>query len=290
MNDASERRALPPNPKQICGDKKPPVHLVPAAAICAIAEALGEGARKYGAFNWRDSPVETMTYIGGAMRHILAYIDGEDFDPDSAEGKSHLAGALASLAILVDAVESGCAIETRPPKGAGPRLVRQSVEDQRRRARPLEQLAAEVATELAEAVPASALHAETLTERGAARGRADHRETVVDLKYRGAAVDFCTLCGTWRSSHSPARWAEHELALREAAASREETPTIPIMTRLTPVRCAVPEECSACEHVSVMAYDNRKWCTVCSADLPFEPVPRVQLGDWGASDPKAGSR
>ena len=41
------------NPKQQYGDKKVPLHLVPTPAMVAIAMGLKEGARKYGAFNWR---------------------------------------------------------------------------------------------------------------------------------------------------------------------------------------------------------------------------------------------
>lgn len=111
------------NPKQKFGDKKLPIHRVPPAAICAMARGLGEGAAKYGPFNWRDQPVELLTYYGGTMRHLLAWLDGEDVDPDSATGKTHLDGAIASLAILIDAVESGCGIDNRPKPGGAPKML-----------------------------------------------------------------------------------------------------------------------------------------------------------------------
>ena len=47
----------------------------------------------------------------------MAWQDGEDIDPDS--GNTHLAHAMASLAILIDALESGNVVDNRPPKGAG---------------------------------------------------------------------------------------------------------------------------------------------------------------------------
>lgn len=106
------------NPKQAFGDAKVPLHLVPAPAMVAIAMGLKDGSRKYGAFNWRTLTVEVETYVGATLRHLMAWQDGEDVDPDS--GNNHLAHAMASLAILVDALESGNVVDNRPPRGAGP--------------------------------------------------------------------------------------------------------------------------------------------------------------------------
>ncbi len=103
------------NPKQAYGDLKVPLHLVPPSASAYIAQGLKEGARKYGAFNWRETNVESMTYVGAALRHIAAYVDGETVDPES--GNPHLAHAMASLAILVDAIEANKIIDNRPTAG-----------------------------------------------------------------------------------------------------------------------------------------------------------------------------
>lgn len=103
------------NPKQVHSDKKVPLHLVPGAASAYIAMGLKEGARKYGAFNWRESDIESMTYVGAALRHIAAFVDGETIDPES--GNPHLAHAMASLAILVDAMELGSVSDNRPKSG-----------------------------------------------------------------------------------------------------------------------------------------------------------------------------
>lgn len=110
-----EESVTTPNPKQAYGDKKVPLHLVPGAASAYIAMGLKDGARKYGAFNWRETNIETMTYVGATLRHLSAFVDGEDIDPES--GNPHLAHAMASLAILVDALESGCAVDNRPATG-----------------------------------------------------------------------------------------------------------------------------------------------------------------------------
>jgi hypothetical protein len=42
-----------------------------------------------------------------------AFIEGEELDPDG-DGKTHLEGAIASLAIILDAIDHGSAIDDRP--------------------------------------------------------------------------------------------------------------------------------------------------------------------------------
>lgn len=121
-SSAVEHGTRPANPKQAYGDKKVPLQLIPPAALIYMGQALKEGARKYGAYNWRENDVEVMTYIGATMRHVAAYLDREDIDPES--GNHHLAHALASLAILVDSIECGVSIDNRPPEGAAGKLIR----------------------------------------------------------------------------------------------------------------------------------------------------------------------
>lgn len=101
------------NPKQAAGDAKDPLGLVPRSVLHHMARVLRNGAAKYGPWNWRDKPIETLTYVHATMRHLTAYGDGEDTDPES--GLPHLAHALASLAVLVDGIEHG-AKDTRPGK------------------------------------------------------------------------------------------------------------------------------------------------------------------------------
>jgi hypothetical protein len=105
------------NPKQAAGEKKLPLQLVPPAASKGIAVALGEGAAKYGPWNWRAQPVEAMTYVGAIRRHLDAWVNGEDVDPDSAVGKLHLEGVIGSVAIMLDALACSTLIDNRPPKG-----------------------------------------------------------------------------------------------------------------------------------------------------------------------------
>lgn len=100
------------NPKQEMGDAKIQLQLVPSSVEIALANALAEGL-KYGAWNWRDQPIRVMTYVGSMKRHMAAWIEGEEIDPDG-DGKTHLEGAIASLAIIIDSISCGSAIDDRP--------------------------------------------------------------------------------------------------------------------------------------------------------------------------------
>ena len=94
------------DPKAVAAKVKTPLFLVPPALMKATAEALATGAEKYGRGNWRmGHPVKATTYIGACMRHMDAWRDGEDFDPES--GLCHLAHAAATLAILLDVMACG---------------------------------------------------------------------------------------------------------------------------------------------------------------------------------------
>lgn len=110
----------PANPKGAAAAHKPPLGLLPVAAIEVASLALAHGAGKYGLYNWRQTRVPAMTYVHAALRHIHAYIDREDTDPDSLA--PHLGHAIASLAILLDAARHGVLIDDRPPIKTSPRL------------------------------------------------------------------------------------------------------------------------------------------------------------------------
>lgn len=103
----------PNDPKQEAGLKKIPLHTLPFAVLAEDAVAHGEGALKYGRHNWRKSEVLASTYFAAALRHLFAWYEGEDIDPDS--GLSHLTKARSSLGVLRDAQIQGRAIDDRPP-------------------------------------------------------------------------------------------------------------------------------------------------------------------------------
>lgn len=112
---------MPENPKAIYGRAKPSLGLVPSAAMVAEAGVYALGAAKYGPFNWRKDAVESMTYVHAALRHLYAWTDGEDIDPES--GESHLAHVRACLGILLDAKATDKLIDDRPHAGAASRLI-----------------------------------------------------------------------------------------------------------------------------------------------------------------------
>jgi hypothetical protein len=80
------------------GDKLP-VNLLSTEALLQTAAVLKFGADKYHAHNWRDGFAWSRP-LAAAMRHIMAYNDGEDKDPES--GLSHLAHAACSIMFLLE--------------------------------------------------------------------------------------------------------------------------------------------------------------------------------------------
>lgn len=103
------------NPKTKFGVMKAPLHLVPPMAIICLANAFKVGAEKYGAYNWRDKTVSKSVYYGACLRHMLAWWDGEDTDPET--GNHHLDHAMACLAIIRDGESVGNINDDRPSKG-----------------------------------------------------------------------------------------------------------------------------------------------------------------------------
>lgn len=109
------------NPKDKIGAKKPRLSLVPPAGMVYAALAMANGAEKYGPYNWREKKVQSMIYLEAAMRHILAFQDGEETAADS--GVPHLGHALACLLILIDAKETNSLIDNRPKNGVMGQLI-----------------------------------------------------------------------------------------------------------------------------------------------------------------------
>lgn len=111
------------NPKDLVGDKKPQVWLVPPSAILSMAKVFELGAKKYGAYNWRTKKVRSTVYLAAAMRHIMSTLDGEDADSES--GYAHVAHAAACMAIILDAMSTDTLIDDRPPKGKASEIIAQ---------------------------------------------------------------------------------------------------------------------------------------------------------------------
>ena len=58
------------------------ISLVPLVATEAEARALMFGEKKYGRYNYTQG-FETSRLVAACLRHVLAYQDGEDTDPES---------------------------------------------------------------------------------------------------------------------------------------------------------------------------------------------------------------
>lgn len=102
------------NPKDACGIKKVPFSTIPGPVLGEIGLALFEGARKYGKHNYRAIGVRYSVYYDAALRHLIAWWEGQDFDPDS--GLSHITKAIAGLVVLKDSMNQDNAHDDRPIK------------------------------------------------------------------------------------------------------------------------------------------------------------------------------
>lgn len=105
----------PSNPKDEMSrlQNRLPFGLVPSAGLVEVTLAFADGARKYGAYNWREVGVRAMTYADAILRHTRAWVDGEDCAVDS--GVHHLGHAAAGALIVLDAIAVGNLHDDRPP-------------------------------------------------------------------------------------------------------------------------------------------------------------------------------
>jgi len=102
------------NPKDAVGTKKVPFSVIPMPVLGEVGLALLEGARKYGRHNYREAGVRASVYFDAMIRHMGAFWEGEDIDPDS--GLSHVIKAIAGLMVLRDSMIKGNWSDDRPPK------------------------------------------------------------------------------------------------------------------------------------------------------------------------------
>jgi hypothetical protein len=102
------------NPKDVlaASEQRVLLHLIPSPALAHAAQALMDGARKYGPYNWREEGVSAVTYISATMRHLRDWLDGEEVAADSQV--HHLGHAMACLAIILDAIEIKNLVDDRP--------------------------------------------------------------------------------------------------------------------------------------------------------------------------------
>lgn len=112
------RRPTTPPPVPETGRKldaeKPMLSLIPAEAIILAGEAFTYGAKKYSAHNFKNGLAHGRL-ADAALRHIFAYLSGENLDPES--GKSHIGHALASLSMLAYMMKHKPELDDRFNKG-----------------------------------------------------------------------------------------------------------------------------------------------------------------------------
>lgn len=95
---------------------KADLSLVPRIASEEMARAFMVGEKKYGRYNYT-AGLQSHRLIAAAMRHLHAYQEGEDMDPEGTEFRSkHLGHALASIAMLLHCEELGTLTDTRRKK------------------------------------------------------------------------------------------------------------------------------------------------------------------------------
>jgi hypothetical protein len=102
----------PTNPKDMIGVRKTSMSAVPSGPLQELSLAMLEGALKYGRHNYRKAGVRSSIYYDAAMRHLMAWWEGEDVDPDS--GISHLVKAIACLVVVRDSELHGNINDDRP--------------------------------------------------------------------------------------------------------------------------------------------------------------------------------
>ena len=78
---------------------KPRPELLPADALLQIAQVFTIGAQKYDDRNW-ELGIKYSRLFGALQRHLLAYWDGEDLDPET--GLPHLAHAGCNMLMLLE--------------------------------------------------------------------------------------------------------------------------------------------------------------------------------------------
>lgn len=93
--------------------KKPPLSLCPPEGLRLMALAMGYGAGKYGAHNYRLG-MDVSRLYSAALRHIVADLEGERMDPES--GHPHLAHAIASLAMAAQTLKDHAHLDDRYKK------------------------------------------------------------------------------------------------------------------------------------------------------------------------------
>lgn len=85
--------------------------MLPLSPLLEIAAVFEFGRQKYGFESWRKG-FAWLRIISACLRHIWAWVGGEDLDPES--GLPHLAHAAANLLFLLEYQAAGIGDDDRP--------------------------------------------------------------------------------------------------------------------------------------------------------------------------------
>jgi hypothetical protein len=84
---------------------------VPLSTLKPCADVFEYGASKYAAWNWSKGMAWSVPYAC-AMRHLQAWFEGEDIDPES--GLPHLGHVMCNLVMLSHFAEHYPELDDRP--------------------------------------------------------------------------------------------------------------------------------------------------------------------------------
>jgi hypothetical protein len=94
---------------------KPQIHLLPPQALLGISRIMTFGIGKYSEYNYRKGDGLKWTRVYDAcQRHLIAWLMGEDIDPES--GENHLYHAGCCIMMLIDLQTRGFNAGDNRPK------------------------------------------------------------------------------------------------------------------------------------------------------------------------------
>ncbi|MDP8268288.1 MAG: DUF5664 domain-containing protein [Candidatus Tenebribacter davisii] len=122
-------------PKNTINENKPDMDLIPWGLIAKhLPPAYEEGLIKYYKRSW-ELGFATTSMFSGAMRHLIAYRDGENYDHSAQELgiiKHHLAGALFSILCMLDTYDNHPELDDRDknhkPDGWNNEVMKEQIE------------------------------------------------------------------------------------------------------------------------------------------------------------------
>ncbi len=108
------------NPKEAFGSRKAGLSTISRQVMYEVGLAMLEGALKYGRHNYRIAGVRASTYYDACGRHMDAWWEGQDIDPDSGAKLHHITKAIAGLTVIRDSMLAGNWTDDRPPSIGDP--------------------------------------------------------------------------------------------------------------------------------------------------------------------------